>query len=383
MTSKLYLSPDLNMRRLHTAFKNKFPECSFVSYQFYRKIVKCDFPNYSFARPRTDTCRTCDLLAAKVKTANNDLLRQRLKKTLELHHMKAEKAMDVHRKKIAESKMPGCKFSNMAIDLQQVMFVPTLTHSDMFYQRQLSCYNLGVNISDSGQSYLCMWSELEAGRGGNEVISCIFHILNDAAIIHRKNIAIWSDNCVGQHKNKMAVLMYMFLIANGIYHTIEHNFLVSGHSFLPCDRDFALVEKRKKVTKAFIPSDLHEIVRSAKTTVPFKIVDMTDKPFFDFGEPAKKLLNAEKLKIKTVAGIKVTRNSIETGTVFTKSKSKGAWKPVKILKKNVSVQHLRALTLSSIEHCNRISVEKKNDLLSMIEYLPNEDHKKFYLENLK
>lgn len=32
---------------------------------------------------------------------------------------------------------------------------------------------------------------------------------------------------------------------------------------MPCDRDFALIEKRKKVSKAYIPSDLYSVVKSA------------------------------------------------------------------------------------------------------------------------
>nr|CAI5826522.1 unnamed protein product [Callosobruchus analis] len=55
--------------------------------------------------------------------------------------------------------------------MEQVLFIPTLIHSQMFYSRQLSCYNLGVHMSDNGNAYMCLWNESLTGRGGNEVAS--------------------------------------------------------------------------------------------------------------------------------------------------------------------------------------------------------------------
>jgi hypothetical protein len=64
------------------------------------------------------------------------------------------------------------------MDLQQVMFVPTSMHSEMFYRSQLSCYNFAIHVADTQQSYMCMWDETTAGRGGNEVASCLLKVLN-------------------------------------------------------------------------------------------------------------------------------------------------------------------------------------------------------------
>lgn len=47
-------------------------------------------------------------------------------------------------------------------------------------------------------------------------------------------------------------------------------FLVTGHSFLSCDRDFAQIEKRKRLCEAFVPEELQEIVRS-KTQNKFNV----------------------------------------------------------------------------------------------------------------
>lgn len=76
------------------------------------------------------------------------------------------------------SQTPNSKITTMAVDLQQVIFVPTLTHSDMFYCRQLSTYNLCVHVGDSNDSYMCTWHEGIAGRGANEIASCLLKVIS-------------------------------------------------------------------------------------------------------------------------------------------------------------------------------------------------------------
>lgn len=75
--------------------------------------------------------------------------------------------------------MPGNNKSTICIDMQQVMFVPTLTHSDMFYKRQLSCYNFCVHICDKSESFMSMWHECQAGQDGNEIVSCLCCAINN------------------------------------------------------------------------------------------------------------------------------------------------------------------------------------------------------------
>lgn len=52
------------------------------------------------------------------------------------------------------------------------------------------------------------------------------------------------DQCPGQNKNKNVVAGMQYLVSHGYANRIEHRYLVSGHSFLRCDQDFALVSKK-------------------------------------------------------------------------------------------------------------------------------------------
>ncbi|KAG8265647.1 hypothetical protein J6590_090340, partial [Homalodisca vitripennis] len=107
--------------------------------------------------------------------------------------------------------------TTIVIDLQKVFQLPRLTHSDMYYLKQLNFHNLGIHICDSV----------------------------------------------------------------GIFYQIDHKFVVVGHSFLATDRDFALIEKRwthcndevmsdiKKHTSQLhsVPPKLQEVISKIKELV--------------------------------------------------------------------------------------------------------------------
>ncbi|KAJ8964388.1 hypothetical protein NQ314_004957 [Rhamnusium bicolor] len=286
-SAKKYMSPHLNTNRLHKAFLLKYPE-SLVTYNFYRRVLKEDFPNVSFRAPRSDICRKCDSLNYEIKPQGERSRTATLE--LELHHRKAEAATLLMKTDIASSQMPDSTVSVLSMDLEQVMFVQTLTHSEMFYMRQLSCHNLSINFGDNKRFYMCFWHEGLAGRGGNEVASCLLRVLN-MGISHKRNIVVWSDNCLVQNKNKMIVFIYMFLVSSGHFDTIEHGYLVNGHSLLQCNRGFALIKKRKRKCASMVPEGLHHVILSSTHTGRFEIVDMCQKMFFDIQAAADKVLN--------------------------------------------------------------------------------------------
>ncbi|KAJ8931167.1 hypothetical protein NQ314_015942 [Rhamnusium bicolor] len=175
-------------------FKPKNPN-TLVTYKLYTKVFKQEFPKLSFRPPRSDTCRVCDELACKIKASkkSSDLVVS--KSALELHHRKAGQALRVLKQNAASSQLPGSNQSTICIDLQQVLFVPTLVHSDMFYKRQLSCYNFCVHMFDTDKAIMCMWHEGIAQRGSNEMISCLLQVFNTHDF--KDDLVVWRDNCAG------------------------------------------------------------------------------------------------------------------------------------------------------------------------------------------
>ncbi|KAJ8965629.1 hypothetical protein NQ314_003997 [Rhamnusium bicolor] len=207
-----------------------------------------------------------------------------LKNNLDLHHRKAEKATNTMKDDIKNSQEPTSQHCTIAVDLQQVIFIPSLTHGDMFYLRQLSVFNLGIHIGDTNQAFMCLWHEGTTGRGGNEIASCVLKVLRANAT--NKNILnLWTDNSS---------------MKEGTLDEIHHKYLVKGHSYLPCDRDFALIEKRKRVTKTIVD----KMITSTRHNNQFKVVRMNNEDFFDFKTASDTYLNTTKLNITKASGLK-------------------------------------------------------------------------------
>ncbi|KAJ8346325.1 hypothetical protein AAFF_G00213410, partial [Aldrovandia affinis] len=93
----------------------------------------------------------------------------------------------------------------------------------------------------------------------------------------------------------MLNLMSM-LVSMGYFTQIEQKFMVSGHSFLPCDRSFATIEKRRKVSSLHTPDDVSQMILESRQLNAFRAMKMNCEDF-------RKLPDAT---LKRPAGIKIT-----------------------------------------------------------------------------
>ena len=178
-----------------------------IKIHFYKEVLKTSFPNLQFKKLRVDTCKTCDSLNMCIK-ANKDNVFDKKAELLE-HHKKANMART--NMNVDITTVDG-NTSCLIIDLQQVIPLPTLTHSEMFYLRQLSHFNFCIHAYPSNQGFMNLWHEGEGGRGASEIASCIFNLVNNVENFQcRENLVIWSDNCCGQNKNKYVLFLYMYI----------------------------------------------------------------------------------------------------------------------------------------------------------------------------
>ena len=154
------------------------------------------------------------------------------------------------------------RYRHVYVRFEQNLPVPTLTHSDVFYSRQLWVYNFGIHDCVSKRGCMYMWSELTAKRGSSEVASCLLKCFSSLKT-RATSLVLYLDGCAGQNKNKVILFFLLSLIHQKIYQRIDHKFLTRGHTFLPNDRDFAIIEKRKCVEQAFVPEDWIRTLKSA------------------------------------------------------------------------------------------------------------------------
>jgi hypothetical protein len=106
-----------------------------------------------------------------------------------------------------------------------------------------------------------------SSQGQNATYSLLLDHLSTSS---RKGewLILWTDSCARQNKHYMAVHAMQSLIEQGERKRIDLKFPVVGHSFLPCDRIFGLIEKRRHLNKdIYIPEQWKEIVEGAAASV--------------------------------------------------------------------------------------------------------------------
>ena len=263
----LYLEPDLTWDKVYDLVKEevgdavtKFPKMTW----FYEKVDTL-FPHVKTHTPSTDKCNTCSLLTLQEKT--------------EERNAHQELANSFQKQLKEDTQKENC----FTFDLQQVQPLPFIKENKAFYNRKTWLYNLGTHSTEAS---MFLWTEVMASRGAREITSCIYKYLNeyflDENTIYDPLIA-WSDTCGGQNRNFiMTCLLLRILHEHDNIQSLVHRFPISGHLFLPNDRDFGDVEKPKKRKDAIYTVDQYEeVMKKSKKKSP-NVIQMYTRDFMDF-----------------------------------------------------------------------------------------------------
>ena len=100
-----------------------------------------------------------------------------------------------------------------------------------FYLRQLWVYVFAVHECASNDASMYVWLESIAGRGSNEVVSCLHHYLQNLVGVVTPLCCFWTPV---EDRTKMQLLCSTF--TDGV--VSEY----TTYSFLPCDHEFAKTE---------------------------------------------------------------------------------------------------------------------------------------------
>ena len=90
-----------------------------------------------------------------------------------------------------------------------------------------------------------VWIENTAKQVSVEIYSCMYKYLKDHLLNqpdYPKTLKIFADNCGGQNKNNNICLALLMDIHKNIFERVELSYLVPGHSYNACDREFGHVE---------------------------------------------------------------------------------------------------------------------------------------------
>ena len=220
----------------------------------------------------------------------------------DLHKAKAERAYQQLKEDTALSHSRS-DLELLTFDLEQSLPTPVLTTNVAFYKRQLWTYNVGIHNGKTGSACMHMFHEGTASRGSHEIGSCLLKHLREMNT-DATHLILYSDSCGGQNRNIFIVCLLLHIVCSREFtiSLIDQKFMVSGHSYLPNDRDFGSVETaRRRTQHLYVPQHWYELVRKARHANPFQVCEMETSDFVSLHGLKAAVVNRK----KNVAGQKV------------------------------------------------------------------------------
>ena len=362
---------------MHSLYLLKCDEVGWpsVSEPIYRKIF-CEHFNLGFGSPKSDTCKTCDSLNCQINDATDNHAKQQLIQELGKHHIVAENGFKALKRDTELGKANSESMLVISFDLQQNFPTPYIHTGLVFYLRQLWVYNLGIHNCGSGDGYMCMWSENVARRGSDEIASCLWNYFQSLPIT-RQHVVAYSDSCGGQNKNFYIVCFWIYLLLEGYSETIDHKFLTPGHIYLPSDRDFGLIEKKKKESEIYIPAQWFNLVEGTRLQKPFHVSRMKKEDFKDFKILSKSFVNRkhtvdkQKLLFQKIAWFCYTKSKPTEVLVRYSLDESEDWKVWNVGRKKANIEVALSMKYTT-DNC--INPKKLDDLMKMKPFIPQVYH---------
>lgn len=180
--------------------------------------------------------------------------------------------------------------------------MPKIPAGVAFYKRQLWAYHFCIHSAKTGVAHFYLYDETTARKSPNEVISFIDHYINNILPSTVKTLYLFSDNAAAQNKNGTLVQYLYTLLRSSSFEKITHRFPEPGHSFLPCDRCFGVIEKfNRKEDHVFTTTEYGECIKQASKN--FKVVNVDQNMILNFsqhyeGHFKKVIINTEKIRFK-------------------------------------------------------------------------------------
>lgn len=96
-------------------------------------------------------------------------------------------------------------------------------------------------------------------------------------------VHVYSDNCGVQNKNHAVSRFFLALTDTGRFKKVKQFFLVVGHSYSPCDRDFSIIKRSlRKCNRLYTIRELTELIVKSSVDRKFIVVEVNEKMILDF-----------------------------------------------------------------------------------------------------
>lgn len=277
-TEARFLATDLTLNKMYTLF-NEEETNEKIGFSTYKAIF---YENFNLRRkpPIKDTCNLCDSFNIKIK--KNDDLKEQYKSEHENHLLNSKEAREAMKHDMEQAKHN----SNLEVatyDMEKVLGLPKLPTNLVYYKRQLSLFHEGVHAGSTNIPYCFIWTEGTAGRGAQEVGSCLKKFIDNYLAQGKEELILWSDSCGGQNRNiKIVLLLKAILETHPSLKTIYFKYLIPGHSYLPNDTDFGEVERSLKYQlRLYTLNEFKQLIlENCSKKKKFVVCEMTNNDFY-------------------------------------------------------------------------------------------------------
>lgn len=277
-----YLSEKLDISIMHAMFKEVYPDEP-VNYVFYLKVFHEHF-SLSFGRPQVDTCLTCEEMTIKLKSKELNETAKRVVAAEKIVHCRRAKKFYSKKKELIEQYQNDDSVAIISMDYMQNLSLPQVPIQSAFYLRQLTVNCFCIHNEKTGEATMFLYHEGIGGKGPNEVCSFIKMYLDDEQNISKKvtKLCVFSDGCGGQNRNH-TVVRFFCALAETRFSVIQHFLPIRGHSFLSCDRDFAVVKGViKRYDRVYSVKEYMRLIISAAHNNRFRVCLVKSSDILDF-----------------------------------------------------------------------------------------------------
>lgn len=279
---RVYLPSHLNIASLWEQYNSTKEKHLNVKYQFFICIFISDY-NIGFGSPATDQCSKCLQFKERLKSGED------CKVEYDVHKNRAN-YFYVLLKKNNESEI------TFTFDCQKNLVLPKLTDQATYYSRQFYLYNFTVCEGTSKEKLskekvsIFTWTEADNKKGSTQIASAVYHKLCNTNMEDYEFVRLFADGAGGQNKNSILIFMLMYWLSNRAPENIKGIklfFPVAGHSYLPPDRVFGLIERDlKKIETIIQPKEYYNVFQKHGTVLKID----TDFHVFDWKTPSQTVM---------------------------------------------------------------------------------------------
>lgn len=288
-SARMYLPCDLNFKKLYNQYLAKTPEGMHVKISYFRKYVNGHY-NIAFGTPQTDCCSFCLRTKEQLKSVTSARERQELIVEHRLHVLKAKAFF----KLLKHTKPKTVTFS---FDCQKNLALPRLPDQSAYFSQQINYHNFTV-VCGSSKTRLTptnvfsyVWTEIQSPKDSNAIASAVRDVLVNFNFENSvTKINLFADGCGGQNKNIIMMAMLAHWLQEDApknINCLELTFPIVGHSFIPPDRVFGLIEKDIRKTPVIVePGQYDDLIKKHATVRKLDV----DWRVFDWRAEARRVV---------------------------------------------------------------------------------------------